>query len=119
MGALLAALLNYGPMILGLLPEIPNVVNKVQSLFGPTQNAGHGADKLQGAVALIKQLAPELESAFNASPVVKAVIEGMVNIAVSVAQIEGTLTGSVPATSAVAALSVPVPAASPVSGSTD
>lgn len=113
MGALLAALLQYGPTVLGLLPEIPNVVNKVESIFGPTQN--NGSDKLQSAVALIKQLAPELESAFNASPVVKAVIEGMVNIAVSVAQIEGTLTGSVPATSAVAALSVPAP----VSGSTD
>lgn len=130
MGALLAALLQYGPTVLGFLPEVPNVVNAVEGVFGKTAN--NGQDKLQAAVALLKQLEPTLEDAFNATPVVKAVIEGIINIAVSVAQIEGTLKGTVPPTSAVAPLLSSIvstkPAVAtkaspvgptPVSGSTD
>lgn len=100
MGGILAVLLKVGPFVLSLLPHIPDIVNAVHQVAGPTQ--GNGTNKLEAAVTLATSVVPELEDAFNASLSVRSIVSGFISLAYDILKEQGKITGIVDPTSVVA-----------------
>lgn len=109
MGGILAMLLKFGPLVLNLLPHIPDVVNMVHLVVGPTQS--NGPAKLDAAVGLAIGIIPELEDAFNLSPSARTIVGGIISLTYDVLKEQGKITGVVnpgsPVVAAAAAQPVP------------
>lgn len=102
MGGFLALFFKFGPLLLSLIPHIPDVVNAVQAATGPTQ--GNGAGKLDLAMQLAVGVVPSLEDAFNVSPSVRAIVSGVMSLGYDILKAEGKVTGAVNPASPVVAV---------------
>lgn len=80
-------------MLLALLPSIlsnlPSIVSFVETLFGG--QAGKSTDKHAAAIQLLQLVVPELESALGANATIKTVVDGLIAIAVTLMQKNGTM----------------------------
>lgn len=113
---LLAMLLKFGPLLMSLIPHIPDAVNMVEKIAGPTQ--GNGAQKAATAMTFVQGLVPTLEDAFQATPEVRNIVAAGISFFYEVMKVSGHLTAEVapdaPVVVVAAALQTPAVVAQPI-----
>lgn len=100
----MAMLLKFGPLLFSLIPHIPDAVNMVEKLAGPTQ--GNGAVKAATALSFVQGVVPTLEDAFQATPEVRNIVTAGIHFVYEIMKSTGHLTAQVPADSPVVAVAV-------------